>query len=125
MNNCDTEIVSALKLSIAERIGSDRFGTWFRKTRIEHRDGTVRILAAHEFALNILRNKIRNEIEEACQLVIGESSKVEFLVDATCTASSSDKSDNQLTASNADSNREPTVAAVSYTHLTLPKTPYV
>ena len=103
MNNSDTEIVSALKLSIAERIGSDRFGTWFRKTRIEHRDGTVRILAAHEFALNILRNRIRDEIEEACQLVIGESCKVEFLVDANCTANSNN---NEAGQSNAGESSE-------------------
>ena len=84
MKHCDKEIVSAIKLSIAERIGSDRFETWFRNTRLSATESTLRIYAAHEFALNILRNKIRSEIEGACIQVLGVNAKVEFGVDPSC-----------------------------------------
>lgn len=84
MNSRDTEIVSALKLSIAEQIGSDRFQAWFRSTRIYLVDDAVRIFAANEFAVGYLRTTFRAEIESACQMVVGENAKVEFAVDENC-----------------------------------------
>ena len=84
MNSRETEVVSALKLSIAEQIGSDRFEAWFLATRLRVIDETVRIFAAHEFAVNYLRSTFRAEIESACQLVVGENAKVEFAVDESC-----------------------------------------
>ncbi len=79
-----TEIVHALRLAIAERIGNDRFELWFRGAQLGVEGHTVRIATGTQFKLGWLRANLRQDIEAACQAVLGELAVVEFRVDATC-----------------------------------------
>ncbi len=81
MVNHDTEIVSAVKLSIAERIGDERFELWLRGAGIEVRDQRVRITTGTELTTNWLRANLRSQIEAACQATLGADIALEFSVD--------------------------------------------
>ncbi len=76
----DTDVVTAVKLSIAEAIGQRRFEVWFRSVTIDVNKTDVRLSTDNEFSLDWLRSNFRSEIHDACQAVIGEHCLVHFVV---------------------------------------------
>jgi chromosomal replication initiator protein len=76
------EIVSALKLALAERVGQERFELWFgAATRLEHRGGALTVFVASRFHQDWLRNHYRHDIESACRATLGGLVPVQFQID--------------------------------------------
>lgn len=66
----DTEIISALRLVLADRIGHDRFDLWFgRSCRLQLQDDALTVHLADQFSLEWVRNHFRDELEAVlCEL---------------------------------------------------------
>lgn len=78
----DMEIVSALKLALADKVGQERFELWFgATTRLDYREDTVTVFVANRFHQDWLRNNFRHEIESSCQLALGRIVPVRFHID--------------------------------------------
>jgi len=77
----DMEIVSALRLALADRVGQDRFDLWFGPgTRLELGDEVLSVTVANQFTQDWLRTQFRGDIEAACTEVLGRPLHVEFHV---------------------------------------------
>ena len=80
----DTEIVSALRNALADRVGKERFELWFgASTRLELGDDTLILGAPNRFFADWLRQSFRGDVEAACVEVLGRCPALEFRVDAT------------------------------------------
>jgi chromosomal replication initiator protein len=80
----DTEIVLAVRASLASKVGQTRFDLWFGAgTRLDYNGRVLRIGAPNQFFLDWIRGNFRRPIEEACHEVLGKSPTLEFLVDAS------------------------------------------
>ncbi|MFO0871741.1 MAG: DnaA/Hda family protein [Pirellulales bacterium] len=79
----DKEIVSRVHQALLDRVGSERFDLWFGE-RVEFgwRENQLLVFAPDLFTLDRLRNKLRSDIEAACQTATG-SSDVHFQLSAT------------------------------------------
>ncbi len=78
------EIVSALRMALADRVGKKRFELWFgTSTRLALTNGTLTIGVPNRFFQDWLRNKFREHIEHACLATLGERMPLEFHIDAT------------------------------------------
>ncbi len=79
----DKEIVSAVRASLAERVGRERFELWFGPTtRLVVSDATLRVELPNRFAQDWVRSRFRREVEAACTEAVGKPLCVEFGVDA-------------------------------------------
>ena len=75
----DTDVVSMLRLAVADRIGQERFELWFGTgTLLTPRDGRVVVEVPNQFTLDWLRNNFRNDIEMAVSSVLGAAAAIEF-----------------------------------------------
>jgi chromosomal replication initiator protein len=78
----DMEIVSALKLALADKVGQERFELWFGPTtRLDYRNGAVTVFVANQFHQDWLRSNFRHEIEWSCQATLGKPVPVQFYID--------------------------------------------
>ena len=78
----DTEIVSALLLALADKVGKDRYELWFGgNARIALDAETLRVFVPNEFYQDWLRTNFRRQIEEACLETLGRELSVTFQVD--------------------------------------------
>jgi chromosomal replication initiator protein len=78
----DTEIVSALRAALADKVGQERFDLWFGAgTRLSHDGRVLRIGAPSQFFLDWIRANFRRHIEDACCEVFGERPSLDFHVD--------------------------------------------
>ena len=78
----DKEIVSALRVALAGRVGQDRYELWFGGTTQFHVAGqTLTVGAPTEFFQQWIRANFRKQIEQACFEVAGWHPRVEFRVD--------------------------------------------
>ncbi len=76
----DKEIVSALRMALAERIGQERFELWFGgRTRLLVQGDTLRVVASDRFLLDRLRTSFREDVSVVCHQWLGSSSQVVFL----------------------------------------------
>ncbi len=79
----DTEIVSALRLALADKVGRQRFELWFGgSTRLELDGHTLTIGVPNRFFLDWIRANFRRQIEDACLDTLGKCPALKFLVDA-------------------------------------------
>ena len=79
----DKEIVSAMRASLADKVGRERFELWFGPTtRLVVRGGTLRVELPNRFAQDWVRSHFRREIEAACTEAAGKPLAVEFGIDA-------------------------------------------
>lgn len=77
------EIVSALRCSLADKVGNERFELWFGKnTRLEWADGTLTIGTPSRFFQQWLQANFRPQIEGACREVLGRCPQLTFRLDA-------------------------------------------
>ena len=82
----DTEIVSALRVALAGKVGQERFELWFgASTRLDYDGRALRIGAPNRFFLEWIRGNFRRQIESACCEVFGTCPAVEFHLDAAAT----------------------------------------
>ena len=87
MTRDDKEIVSAVQLALAGKVGQDRFDIWFganTRFRVERDSLWVRI--PNRFYLDWLRKNFRAQLEAACLDVVGRVLRIEFEVDPSLAA---------------------------------------
>lgn len=78
----DMEIVSALKLALADKVGQERFELWFgAATRLDYCNDTVTVFVANRFHQDWLRSNFRHDIESSCQTALGRTVPVQFHID--------------------------------------------
>lgn len=78
----DMEIVSALKLALADKVGQERFELWFgAATRLDYCNDTVTVFVANQFHQDWLRSNFRHDIESSCRTALGRTVPVQFHVD--------------------------------------------
>lgn len=81
------EIVSALQLALADRVGQERFELWFgANTRLGLDDGVLTVRVPNQFFQDWLRNNFREHIETACIDTLGVAVPVRFQIDPTLKA---------------------------------------
>ena len=101
----DTDIVSALRNALADKVGTERFELWFgANTRLVLADGTLTIAAPSRFLSDFLRLNFRDQVEAACLDVLGELPALEFRAGA----GSADPHAAAATASTAEATCPPT-----------------
>ena len=67
------EIVSALRIALAGKVGQERFDLWFGAgTRLDYDGRVLRIGAPNRFFLEWIRGNFRRHIEGACGEVLGK-----------------------------------------------------
>jgi chromosomal replication initiator protein len=87
----DMEIVSAVRIALAGKVGQDRFELWFGAgTRLGYDGSVLRIGAPSRFFLEWIRGNFRRHIEGACCEVLGKCPAVEFHLDSTATEGDSE-----------------------------------
>ncbi|MCG3128036.1 MAG: Chromosomal replication initiator protein DnaA [Phycisphaerae bacterium] len=81
MDYTATETVCALREGIAERIGVQRFKTWFgESTRFVLSDESLHVLVGNEFVGDWISSNYRGAIEDATRNICGRELKVEIAV---------------------------------------------
>jgi chromosomal replication initiator protein len=76
------EIVSALKLALADKVGQARFELWFGSNTCLQYDGdTLTVRVPNQFYQDWLRTNFREPIEAACRETLGKVVPVRFLID--------------------------------------------
>lgn len=82
MTASDREIVSALQLALAEKVGSDRYELWFGgSTRLSLADGGLTVSVPNQFFQDWLRKNFRHELEASCVAALGRPLPISFEVD--------------------------------------------
>lgn len=78
------EIVSALRVALADRVGKERFSLWFgASTRLELDDHRLLIVVPNRFFVDWMRSSFRRHIEGACSDLLGRCPAIRFEVDPT------------------------------------------
>lgn len=78
----DTEIVSAVRDALVDKVGHHRFDLWFgASTRLELSDGALAVVAPNWFFRDWLASNFRRELEASCRAVLGSCPRLEFRVD--------------------------------------------
>ncbi|HYW80168.1 MAG TPA: chromosomal replication initiator protein DnaA [Thermoguttaceae bacterium] len=76
------EIVSALRATLADQVGSSRFDMWFGPaTRLEFDGHCLTIGAPNQFFLEWIRTNFRRDIENACLENLGKRPELKFRID--------------------------------------------
>jgi chromosomal replication initiator protein len=76
------EIVSALKLALADKVGQARFELWFgTNTCLEYDGDTLTVRVPNQFYQDWLRMNFREQIEAACFETLGKIVPVRFQID--------------------------------------------
>ncbi len=80
----DTDIVSALRAAVADRVGKERFDLWFGPNGRLQLDGdALTILAPNLFFQRWLRSNFCRDIERACLDTLGKIPELDFRVDTS------------------------------------------
>jgi len=75
----DKDVVSAVAQALAERVGNDRYETWFGgQTRLVYDGVALRVVAPNRFFQDWLRTKLRQDVEAAVRTVIAGPCPVIF-----------------------------------------------
>ena len=84
----DTEIVSALRAALADRVGNQRYELWFGPgTQLHLADGTLAITFPSRFFQDWVSANFRGQIESACLETLGACPVLEFRVDPSLSES--------------------------------------
>ena len=77
----DTEIVSALQVALAERVGRERFDLWFGvNTQLRVRDKSLTVEVATPFFCEWLRANFKDVVHQCCVDLLGGAATVDFIV---------------------------------------------
>jgi chromosomal replication initiator protein len=78
----DSQVVAALSLQLAERIGEQRFELWFgTRTRLCIEATCLTVHAASEFVRDWLRKNLYDDIRACWEAFVGADATVDFMVD--------------------------------------------
>jgi chromosomal replication initiator protein len=78
----DREIVSAVRASLVERVGRDRYEVWFgATTELLLGDGTLTVVVPNRFYQDWLRSNFRLDLERVCEQIVGSPLAIEFRID--------------------------------------------
>lgn len=78
----DMEIVSALRASLADKVGKERFDLWFGpSTRLNLRGSALTVEVANRFCQDWMRTNFRKDIETCCEAALGQPVSLEFRID--------------------------------------------
>lgn len=106
----DTEIVSALRAAIEQRIGRKRFDLWFGSNTLLLPQGeSLAVVAPSQFFLDWLRKNFKADIEAACVQVLGCAVPLRFAL-----ADDGDAAANHI-EQRSDSSDEPAAATTPQT----------
>jgi chromosomal replication initiator protein len=83
----DTDIVSALRSALAQKVGARRFELWFGSASLGFDGRSLAIGLPNRFVLDWLRANFRREIDEACEETLRYVPAVSFHVDDPSDAS--------------------------------------
>ncbi len=76
------EIVSALRLALADKVGHERFELWFgANTRLDLSDDSLTVCVPNQFFQDWLRKNFRQQIEASCEETLGKTLPVSFRID--------------------------------------------
>lgn len=76
------EIVSALRLALADKVGHERFELWFgANTRLDLSDESLTVCVPNQFFQDWLRKNFRQQIEASCEETLGKTLPVSFRID--------------------------------------------
>jgi len=77
----DTDIVSALRVALADRVGQQRFELWFgARSRLELADDTLIVHAPSLLFANWIRANFRQDLEAVCRETLGGCPALEIRV---------------------------------------------
>ena len=81
------EIVSALQLALADKVGQERFELWFgANTRLDLHDESLTVCVPNQFFQDWLRKNFREQIEASCEETLGRAVPVSFRIDPALVA---------------------------------------
>lgn len=87
MTHRDTEIVSALRRALAQRVGNDAYELWFAGGAALDWDGSSLLLkASSQFKLDRIRSHFRSQLAEACSEVLKHETQFIFRIDLDAVA---------------------------------------
>ena len=90
MTRSDREIVSALRVALADKVGSERFELWFGgSTRLSLVDGGLTVTVPNRFFQDWLRKNFRRELEASCVETLGKTLPISFQIDSQLAAADS------------------------------------
>ncbi len=90
----DKDIVSAVFLHLADKVGQDRFELWFgAQVRLTISDSTATVEVPNRFYQDWLRRNFRRDVEAACHEVLGRAAAVEFRIDPTLDSKSTPRAE--------------------------------
>jgi chromosomal replication initiator protein len=79
----DTDVVAALRVRLADKIGHDRFELWFGpNVRLVLGQSTLAVHVPNQFHQNWLRRNFRRDLEAVCQDVLGHGREIEFRIES-------------------------------------------
>ena len=79
----DMDIVSALRIAVAGKVGKERFELWFGSgTRLEWDGCALTIGVPNRFFHDWIRSNFRRHIETACMETLGQCPTIKFRVDS-------------------------------------------
>ncbi len=82
VRNGDTDIDSALREAVVDRVGRERFDLWFGDgVELCLTGGSLRVRAADQFTIDRLRRQFRTELQAACRALVAGPVEVVFEVD--------------------------------------------
>ena len=82
MTKDDREIVSALRKTLAGKVGKDRFDLWFgAETRLDYDGCALTIRVPNRFFLEWIRSNFHGQIEDASREVFGDIPPLKFTID--------------------------------------------
>jgi len=98
----DMEIVSALQLALADKVGQERFELWFgANTRLDLSDDALTVCVPNQFFQDWLRKNYRQQIEAACAETLGKPAPVSFCVDPSLAEPSAEADDSRPSSSDS------------------------
>jgi len=82
VSNHDTEIVSALRAALADKVGKSRFEVWFGDAvRLQPVGDTLVVGLPNPLLLDFIRATFHTHLRQACAAVLGRTLRLEFCVD--------------------------------------------
>ncbi len=74
----ETDVVSSIRLSIADSIGSNRYELWLAETELVFSGNVLQICSSKQFQLEWIRNNFSAEIRSACKDTIKADVDLQF-----------------------------------------------
>ncbi len=112
----DKEIVTALRATLAGRVGKDRYEVWFgANTQMSVRESTLIISVPSRFFQDWLRSHFRKDLEAACEETFGWPMAIEFRIDSALATPVGDRASASESSQGCDPSETPIPSAKNTT----------